>query len=349
MLEASLPTPDSTDGQQSSVGHSSPARLPPLPIPRLRVEHRSSDAQEVIDGLAQRFADFLRRVEAQRSPVTLKWYGHVFKAYRIYLEDSGATTAAEMKACIRDLDGFTDWNLRRRVSRITANTYWRALRPFFNDWEQREGVVNPYRKQKPPGFDPAMPKALAPEDCTRILFAAANYRRWSAFERTRATALIGVMLYAGLRRSEALALAVSDVNFRTAEICVRHGKGPWGGKKRFVPIHGELAPLLQAYVGERAKKRITDEAPEFFSSTRATGGIGPSSVGVIVRTLVRASGIRFSPHMLRHSFVTHLLRSNVPLYVARDLAGHSHVETTLLYTKVFAKDRHENLQKLSFE
>lgn len=53
--------------------------------------------------------------------------------------------------------------------------------------------------------------------------------------------------------------------------------------------------------------------------------------------------------MLRHSFVTHLLRSDVPLYIARDLAGHSHIETTLLYTKVFAKDRHDNLQKLSFE
>lgn len=294
------------------------------------------------------FRGFLRRVEAQRSADTLRWYAHVFKVYRIYIEDSGARTAAEVNARIQDLDGFTDWNLRRQVSPISANTYWRALRAFFNDWEQREGGPNPYRTHKAPGFDPPLPKALASEDCARILLAAANYRRWDVFQRTRAAAIIGVMLYAGLRRCEALALVVSDVNFRTEEIRIVHGKGKWGGKRRFVPIHDHLAPLLHAYLRERAKRRITDEAPEFFSSTRATGGVGTSTVGVIVRTLVRASGVRFSPHMLRHSFVTHMLRSDVPLYIARDLAGHSHVETTLLYTKVFAKDRHENLQKLSF-
>jgi site-specific recombinase XerD len=100
------------------------------------------------------------------------------------------------------------------------------------------------------------------------------------------------------------------------------------------------------YLKERARRRLTDEAPEFFSSTRATGPMGTTTLSFIVRTLVRASGVHFSPHVLRHSFVTHLLRSN---YVAHDLAGHSHIETTMLYTKVFAKDRHENLQKLSFE
>lgn len=319
--------------------------------PRITRAHAlvlSEDATRAVEELAQEFQVFLRRVEAQHRPSTIRWYAHAFRVYRLYVEDSPDGTAEGIDARMQDLDGFTDWNLRRGVSPIAASSYWRGLRTFFNDRERRTGAPNPYRTHKAPGFQPPAPKALAHEDCARILLAAANYRRWDAFQRTRAAAIIGVMLYAGLRRGEALALLIRDVNFQTGEIHVEQGKGRWGGKQRHVPIHADLARLLAAYLKERAKRRITDEAPEFFSSTRATGPIGTATLAVIVQTLVRASGVHFSPHMLRHSFVTHLLRSDVPLYVVRDLAGHSHIETTLLYTKVFAKDRHENLQKLCF-
>jgi len=320
--------------------------------PRIQRRLRSMlapEAQRIVDDLAADFEVFLLRVEATHRPSTIRWYTHAFAIFCLYLEDEDNATATSVAARMRDLERFTDWNLRRGVSPLAANTYWRGLRTFFKDRTQRTGADNPYTGQKAPGFQPPDPKALAPEDCARILLTATNYRRWNAFERTRAAAVIGVMLYAGLRRSEALALVVGDVNFKTHEIRVREGKGRWGGKRRFVPIHAELAGLLSAYLKERAQRRVTDEAPEFFSSTRSTGPMGTTTLSFIVRTLVRASGIHFSPHMLRHSFVTHLLRSNVPLYVARDLAGHSHIETTMLYTKVFAKDRHENLQKLSFD
>jgi len=301
-----------------------------------------------LDAVTSRFEQFLARVQPRRSPATMKWYRDSFAIFRIYLEDAGNLDADAFDARMQNLDGFVDWNLARGVSPVAVNTYWRALRAFFNDWEKFDGAPNPYRTAKAPGFDPPEPKALHRDECTRILLAAANYRRWDAFQRARAAAVIGVMLYAGLRKGEALALAVRDVNFQTNEIHVVHGKGQWGGKKRRVPIGPELGRILHAYVRERAKRRLTDEAPEFFSSTRATGGMGTTTLAVIVRTLVRASGLHFSAHMLRHSFVTHLLRSDVPLYVVRDLAGHSHIETTLLYTKVFAKDRHDNIAKLSF-
>jgi len=320
--------------------------------PRIRRVQRPMvppDAQRVVEGLEGDFQLFLRHVEVTHRPSTIRWYEHAFAVFRLYLEDVEEVTAESMEARVLNLEEFTEWNLRRGVSPLAANTYWRGLRTFFKDRALRTGAPNPYAGQKAPGFQPPDPKALAPDDCTRILLAAANYRRWDAFQRARAAAVIGVMLYAGLRRSEALALLVSDVNFKTREIRVRQGKGRWGGKQRFVPIHGELIGLLGTYLKERARRRVTDEAPEFFSSTRATGPMGTTTLSFIVRTLARASGVHFSPHMLRHSFVTHLLRSDVPLYVARDLAGHSHIETTLLYTKVFAKDRHENLQKLSFE
>jgi site-specific recombinase XerD len=304
--------------------------------------------RERIDAVARRFREFLDRAAPRRSPRTLAWYAQSFAVYRKYLEDGGAQTQEDLDARLRDLDAYVDWNLRRGVSPIATNAYWRALRAFFNEWEALDGAPNPYRRHKAPGFDPPLPKALDEDDCARILFTAANYRRWSPFERTRAVAVLAVLLYAGLRKSEALALTITDVNFRTREIFVHHGKGTWGGKKRIVPMNDELLRLLNAYLKEREKRRITDEAPEFFSSTRRSGSMGTTTLAVIVRTLVRASGIHFSPHMLRHSFVTHLLRAGAKLHVVRDLAGHSHLETTLIYTKVFSKDRHEAIRRLSF-
>jgi integrase len=268
----------------------------------------------------------------------------VFQAYLI----DGVTADVEIAARVNDLDGFSNWNLRRGVSPIATNCYWRALRSFFKHRERFDGAENPYRTHTAPGFQPPTPKALLEEDCARILLAARNYRRWSEFERSRAAALIAVLLYAGLRKSEALSLVVSDVNFASKEIRVQHGKGSWGGKKRYVPIHPELARLLQEYLRERGRRLMTDAAPEFFTSTRGSGGISASTLAAIVRALVLASGVHFTPHMLRHSFVTHLLRGGAKLHEARDLAGHSHIETTLLYTRVFAKDKQDAIQKLSF-
>lgn len=301
----------------------------------------------MLAALAARFADFIQRASVRRSAETIRWYKSVFAIYRTFLDDVPRLSPEMLAQRIVDLDGWVDWNLRRGVSEIATNTYWRALRAFFKDWQERDGAPNPYRTQKQPSFKAPLPKALPRDACTRILLTAEQYPRWDAFQRARALAVIGVMLYAGLRRGEALGLRNRDVNFDTGEIRIEHGKGTDGGKERFVPINAPLLRLLRGYIRERQRRGL-DETPEFFSSTTAGRGLTLSTLTVIIRTLVRASDVKFSAHTLRHSFVTHLLASGVPLYVARDLAGHSHVETTLIYTKVFPKDRHEHIEKLVF-
>jgi integrase len=311
-----------------------------LPLP-------ATDTATMLAALAARFADFVQRASVRRSAQTIHWYQSGFAIYRTYLEDVPRLTPEILAQRIMDLDGWVDWNLRRGVSEIATNTYWRALRAFFNDWQERDGAPNPYRSHKQPRFQAPLPKALPRDACARILLTAEQYPRWDAFQRARALAVLGVMLYAGLRRGEALALRNRDVNFDTGEIRIERGKGTDGGKERFVPINAPLLRLLRGYIRERQRRGL-DETPEFFASTTVGRGMTISTLTVIIRTLVRASGVQFSAHALRHSFVTHLLASGVPLYVARDLAGHSHIETTLIYTRVFPKDRHEHIEKLAF-
>ncbi|HKS21854.1 MAG TPA: site-specific integrase [Thermoanaerobaculia bacterium] len=314
--------------------------LPRVPLP-------DEDVAEMLAALTRRFDDFVARAAVRRSPHTIRWYRAAFARYRRYLAGAGATPAT-VRARLLDLDGWVDWNLTNGVSHIATNTYWRALRPFFNDWEATDGAPNPYRTHRAPRFNPAPPKALSREHCARILLTAANYPRWDTFQRARAAAVLGVMLYAGLRRGEALGLLNGDVNFEHGELRVARGKGAFGGKTRFVPMNADLLRLVRAYQRERERRGL-DGAPEFFVSTRSRAGLSGSGLHLIVRAVVRGSGVAFSPHALRHSFVTHLLRAGVPLYMARDLAGHSHIETTLIYTKVFPKDRHDSVRKLSFE
>ncbi|MEO6325068.1 MAG: site-specific integrase [Thermoanaerobaculia bacterium] len=296
--------------------------------------------------LESHFSEFLERAAVHQSPVTIRWYVGAFRMFRQYLREGAGLPPERFSLLVQALDEWSEWNLKRGVSPLTVNTYWRALRPFFNDREKREGVSNPYRLHRAPRFQPAPPKALAVTECRRILTAAANYPRWDAFQRARAVALLGTMLYSGLRRSELLSLLYTDVNLVEGTIRVRRGKGAYGGKFRVAEISPDLKTILQSYLRERSRRGYTN--PEFFSSTRVSGGVTVPTLTVVVRKVRQASGVHFSSHVLRHSFVTHLLRNGVPLYVARDLAGHSNISSTMIYTRVFDEDRKSGVRKLSF-
>jgi site-specific recombinase XerD len=105
--------------------------------------------------------------------------------------------------------------------------------------------------------------------------------------------------------------------------------------------------MLATYLKERRHLNFTN--PELFSSlAHEGGGLGSGAIIHIIRVVRAASGVRFSAHVLRHCFVTHLLRAGVPLYIVRDLAGHSNISTTLGYTKVFDEDRKRGIRRLSF-
>ncbi|MEO6325973.1 MAG: tyrosine-type recombinase/integrase, partial [Thermoanaerobaculia bacterium] len=282
--------------------------------------------------LQERFDTYLDRTSIQKSPRTERWERRSFSGWRRFLEEGLGLPAEAFEARVLEVDEWATWNRRRGVSPITVNSYWRGLRLFFNDWERREDVVNPFRRSRTPRFQAAPPKALTQTDCRRLLLTAANMPRWDRFQRARNTALLATMLYAGLRLGEVLALLYADVDLEEGTLRVVRGKGRYGGRTRLAEVGPDLTAILNAYVKER--RHIGYQNPEFFSSL-AGGRLGVGGINHLIRTVRAASGVRFSAHVLRHSFVTHLLRAGVPLYIARDLAGHANISTTLGYTKVF--------------
>lgn len=301
-----------------------------------------------IDLLKARFEDFrdYARTFLGHSVSSVTWYQYPFRSFCQFLLESAHLPPAQFDIRMYEIGEWIRWSARRGIRPITLNSYYRALRAFFNDREKRDGVTNPFHGRPAPAVGEHVPKAKSTVECQRILTTAANYPWPTEFQRDLAVAVIGVMLYAGLRRSEVTRLERLDVQLDAGTIRIRDGKGRHGGKSRMAYIAPDLDVLLRNYLRARDRARVIE--PEFFVSEAKHRPLGIMPIRTLLKKVSIASGIPFSAHVLRHSFVTQLLRSGVPIHVARDLAGHSSIETTMGYLRVFDEDRQAGIRKVRF-
>jgi site-specific recombinase XerD len=163
-----------------------------------------------------------------------------------------------------------------------------------------------------------LPVVLSGEEVTALL---------SAVESVKYRAVIMTTYAAGLRILEACRLRVEDVDSKRMVLCVRAGKGR---RDRYVMLSERLLAFLRAYWKiERPQDRL------FPSNTKA-GHISPESVRAVFKEALHSVGIKkdVTPHVLRHSFATHLLEAGTDLVVIQALLGHQSIQTTSLYTHV---------------
>ena len=312
---------------------------------------------QTLEELDIRFADFLDRAQfvLGHSADSRRGYKGTYGNFRHFLRSLQDVPLPE-KLC--DIEGWLAWNRRRTaaankpLSKVTLNTYYRQLRPFFHDLEYRDGIPNPFLSVPPPDLPRVkLPHARSFEECQRIL-ATAEHLDWpNAFERWRAVAIVGLFIYAGLRKREVLRLRFGDVNLigtkGVGTILIDDGKGD---TDRVVTVAPELKMILARYSVERGRKfpRESDPAgPAFVTSTQTGQGISESTLRRIVKTIRRASGVPFSMHSLRHSFVTRVVTES-GIGVAQRLAGHRKITTTALYLSVTDEDLRREIQKVSF-
>ena len=272
-----------------------------------------------------------------------------YRSFRAYLVTQVPDDGAPLGATLHDIDGWIAV-LRTRPRPAAANSihrYWRSVRGFFGYVEHLTGLPSPFAGLRPPRLPDRIPKARTPAECARILAAVANYPGWSAFERGRNRALIGMALYAGLRRGDLVRLQYANVDVQERTIRVEGGKGRGGGKDRVVMMAPDLLDIVLAYLRERHRRRLV--LPEFFASTAGQRPIADVTINRLVRRLRIASGVPFTLHSLRHSFVTQLLRAGVPLHTVSALAGHTQITTTAGYLRVWDEDKVAAVQRLSFD
>ncbi len=299
-----------------------------------------------LDAWHEQFLTHARYVDNRADTTLRSWRVTYRSSYRRFLLEEMNLSHAAFRARSLSLTTWIAWMRKRGIQPITVNSYWRSLRPFFVFLEREHGVPNPYQGAKAPRFQVGLPRAKSIDDCTRILDAAENYPWSSPYERALAVAVLGTYLYAGLRKSEAFHLRFTDVDLLNGVIHIVRGKGVDGGRDRATRVAPELVPILDRYLRERKRANVTN--PEFFAAPRTGQALGDITLRRIIQNVRKASGVLFTAHALRHSFVTALLNRGVPIHVVKDLAGHRQISTTMLYTAVTDPDRLLGLSRLSF-
>lgn len=138
--------------------------------------------------------------------------------------------------------------------------------------------------------------------------------------------IISFLYSCGMRRSEVIQLKGTDVNLDRGMIHIRNGK--WD-KDRMLPLPQSVTPLLKEYV-------FYYKPQEYLFQGQKTPQYSSTSIAKIVDRAAKAAGIaqRVTPHMLRHSYATHLLEKGVGLRHIQELLGHSKLDTTMVYTHV---------------
>lgn len=301
-----------------------------------------------LDALERDFAAFLERATLVKrySPFTIAWFENAFGNFRAFLDAAADLPPDRFSLRLYSVESWIAWNTARGLAPITMNGYWRSVRTFFTDRSAATNAPNPFTGLRPPKAQPPVPKARSPHDCAAILHTARNYPWRTLLQRELAVALLATMLYAGLRKSELFHLTNAEVDLDTGTLRIVRGKGRYGGKTRTALIAPDLSRILRSYVAARDAAGFKLAA--FFVSPIKGRPLSEGVLRDIVRKVSRASGVPFSPHVLRHSFVTQLIRSGVPLAIVRDLAGHASIETTLGYTAIFDEDRQREIRKLHF-
>lgn len=215
-----------------------------------------------------------------------------------------------------------------------------ALRGFYG-FMLREGDlrIDPSRDVEGPRVPKELPLVFAPEDIERLLDAC----RGGEAADLRDLALCEVGYGAGLRASEIVGLGLEDFDFRERWIRV-HGKG---NKERLVPLGEQAKSAAIRYLNEARPSflrgsgtgrsaRVKRDPGVLFLNQRG-GPLSRMSLWRILRQRALVAGLdptQIHPHVLRHSFATHLLHGGASLRVVQELLGHSNLRTTEIYTAV---------------
>ncbi len=226
---------------------------------------------------------------------------------------------------ITELAGGTDG--RPPAAAATLQRKIACLRSFYRHL-RREGLINsdPAAELKPPRSKVKLPRVLSRDQVNLLLAQPVGDSPGSQRDR----ALLETMYACGLRASEAITLALPELDLR-AGLLIARGKG---SKERLVPVGRSALQALERYLeqGRPALVGLRDE-PHVFVNLRGKP-LSRQGLYKIVQRNARSAGLdaSMSPHTLRHTFATHLLAGGCDLRSLQEMLGHADIGTTQIYT-----------------
>ncbi|MBV8478906.1 MAG: tyrosine recombinase [Actinobacteria bacterium] len=259
------------------------------------------------------------------------------EAYRRDLDDAAAFLSTSPAGASRDqLAGYVADLRARGLAGTTIARRIAALRSFY-----RHQVLigaradNPAAELDLPRRARTLPRTLSPGEAERLIEAANG----TAPRALRDRALVELLYGAGLRVSEAVGRERGGVDLERGVVRTV-GKG---SKERVVPIGREAVDALRRYLARGRPFLDRRRRPELFLNAQG-GALTRAGAFLILRKLAEAAGLepeRVHPHLLRHSFATHLLEGGADLRSVQEMLGHADLSTTERYTHVSDRRRKE--------
>jgi integrase/recombinase XerD len=273
---------------------------------------------------------FLALLSAQKAPRTVDAYRRDLAAFATFLGRSPrSATTEEVQAWLADLRG-------RGMAPTSIARKAAATRTFF-----RHLVLLGVRPDNPaveialPRRRTRLPRSLTPADVERLIHAASG----TTPRALRDCALVELLYGAGLRVGEAVGLDRAGVDFENRVVrCL--GKGD---KERIIPLGQPAVEAVHRYLSRGRPFLERRHRHELFLNAQG-GALTRAGAFLILRRLARESGLdpaRVHPHLLRHSFATHLLEGGADLRSVQEMLGHADLGTTEIYTHVSERRRRE--------
>lgn len=280
----------------------------------------------------QPFLDYLK-FEKRYSPHTLSSYENDIRAFYAYLHKNFGTIA------LQDINSgmIRSWLASLKESKITSKSINRkisSLRSFFKYHLKRSAIkAMPTANVTAPKIGKRLPVFVKEEETKQLIQALnSSTEDWKSLN---AKMLINLFYATGMRLSELINLKGKQVDRSRSQIRVL-GKG---NKERIIPVSKELVDLIRIYEEEKRKEfgtegetlLLTEKGKKLYSKYAWT---------LVNESLKGASTLeKRSPHVLRHTFATHLMNNGADLGAVKELLGHSSLAATQVYT-------HTTIEKL---
>lgn len=233
------------------------------------------------------------------------------------------------------IGGFLGWRKRQGAAAATIKLHAVALRIFFRFLLQRGKLDrDPTEFLGVPKIERYLPETLSETDIAKLLSAAGGETPLELRDR----AIVELLYASGLRVSELCAARLENLDLEVGFIRVL-GKG---NKQRLVPVGSRAQHALERYLSTGRPELVGRKTGgEIFLSVRGLR-LTNQRIWQILRDLGRRAGLALEvhPHMLRHSFATHLLQGGADLRIIQELLGHADISTTQIYTHVDTRGLH---------
>jgi integrase/recombinase XerC len=279
--------------------------------------------------LTQYLNDFITylQIEKNYSEYTVTFYKDDIKEFFLFMNQQDLRSLSDIEYF--DARLFLTGLHEKNYARASISRKISSLRSFFR-FLNREKVLteNPFAQVSSPKAEKRLPQFFYEEEMESLLKACDG----DSPLQVRNKALFELFYATGIRVSECAGLRLKDIDFSLSTILVR-GKG---SKERYVPFGTYADNALKHYIDISRKELLKDKDHENVFVNFRGGALTARGIRHVLKEIINKASLnaKIHPHMLRHTFATHLLNNGADMRTVQELLGHENLSSTQIYTHV---------------